>query len=159
MRQNLTSRVLLAVLAAACVALPASGKEKAPKKAAPEPLGESLCPDTISVDQRATAVPDGWEAKSSGATPQLAMVTFYDGPPAERASLKYDSELKQKQNWIATWTLVPGARGYWIECAYVNTTAVLTRRLPAEARTCTVTYERKERTTAGLPAVKHVGCK
>ena len=162
-------RALLALLVMACALSPASVAQvkleaqpkpaAKPSKPAPEPLGESLCPDKISVEQRVTAIPGGWEARSSDATPQLAMVTFYDGPPAERASLKYDSELKQKRNWVATWTLAPSARGYWIQCAYEHTTAMFARRLPADATTCTVIYERKERTAAGLPVIRHVGCK
>lgn len=163
------ARALLVVLVLVLAVSPASVAQTKPeaqpkpaaksKKPAPEPLGESLCPVAVQVEQKVATVPGGWEARQSDAKPQLAMVTFYDGPPAGRASLKYDKEEKQKRDWIATWTLAPGARGYWIECAYDNTTAVLSRRLPADVRTCTVTYERKTRNTAGLPAVKHVGCK
>ena len=80
---------------------------KQPKEVKPkqEPLGESLCPATIGVEQRITAPPEGWEASQSVAKPQLAFVTFFDGPPAERASLKYDREEKQKRDWVAIWTL------------------------------------------------------
>ena len=165
----MAARALLALLVMACVASPVSVAQvklevqpkhaAKPSKPAPEPLGESLCPAMVQVEQSVTAVPGGWEARQSDAKSQLAMVTFYDGPPAERASLKYDSELKQKQNWIATWTLASSAHGYWIECAYEHTTATLARRLPADATTCTVIYERKERTAAGLPVIRHVGCK
>ena len=158
----------------AAVALPAGGAEtKQPKerkparepkqqktpKPKPEPLGESLCPATISVEQRVSGAPDGWEAAQSDAKPQLAMVTFFDGPPAERASLKYDREEREKRDWTAVWTLAPNARGYWIQCAYDHTTAVLSRRLPAEVTGCRVSYERKTQTAAGLPAVRHVACK
>ena len=165
----MTLRALLALLVMACVPSPASVAQvklevqpkpaAKPSKPAPEPLGESLCPALVHVEQSVTAVPGGWEARQSDAKPQLALVTFYEGPPAERASLKYDSELKQKRDWVATWTLAPNARGYWIECAYDHTTATLARRLPADATTCTVIYERRERTTAGLPVIRHVGCK
>ena len=103
--------------------------------------------------------PQGWEPGLSDLKSQLAMVTFFDGPPAERASLKYDSELKQKGNWVATWTLAPNSRGYWIQCAYDNTTAVLSKRLPDTVKTCAVTYERSTKAANALPLVKHVGCK
>jgi hypothetical protein len=132
----------------------------APPKTAPEPLGESLCPATISVEQRVAAVPDGWEASQSAVKPRLSMVTFFDGPPAELASLKYDSEERQqRQYWVATWNLAANSRGYWIQCGYDNTTTTLSRRLPAGATVCKVTYERKVQVTSGLPAVKHVACK
>lgn len=134
--------------------------EKQPKEVKPkqEPLGETLCPATIGVEQRISSAPDGWEAAQSDAKPQLAMVTFFDGPPAERASLKYDREERQKREWVGIWTFAPNSRGYWIQCGYDNTTAVLSRRLPASVRTCKVTYERKTQATSGLPTVKHVGC-
>ena len=62
-------------------------------------------------------------------------------------------------NWVATWTVAPNTRGYWLQCGCDNTTAVPSRRLPDSVRTCKVTYERKTQTTSGLPVVKHVGCK
>lgn len=150
------SRFLVSYLVVhALIALPAGAAQTKPP---PEPLGPTLCPDTINVEQRVTDLPQGWEAGLSDAKPQIEMVTFFDGPPAERASLKYDSELKQKGNWVATWTLASNARGYWIQCAYENTTAVLSRRLPDTAKTCTVTYERSTKAANALPVVKHVGC-
>lgn len=133
--------------------------EAAPPKPAPEPAGPSLCPETINVEQRVTDAPQGWEAGLSGLKTQLAMVTFFDGPPAERASLKHDSELKLRGNWVATWTLAANTRGYWVQCAYDNTTAVLSKRLPETARTCSVTYERSTKAANALPLVKHVECK
>ena len=148
-----SASLLTAALLNAAVS-PAGAAQKPP----PEPLGESLCPATISVEQRVTPVPDGWEASMAAAKPQLAMVTFFDGLPAERASLKYDSEEKQRANWVATWTLAQNARGYWLQCGYDNTTALLSRRLPESVRTCKVIYERKTQATSGLPVVKHVGC-
>jgi len=169
MRTLLRSLLLLSSLAVFGIAAsPADGaepkrppKESKPKEAKPkpEPPGESLCPATISVEQRATAVPEGWEATQSTVTPRIAMVTFFDGPPAERASLKYDSEQKEKREWIATWNLQSGSRGYWIQCGYDGTTMVLSRRLPASVTTCRVTYERRTQAASGLPAVKHVACK
>src|SRR5687768_2547832 len=132
-------------------ASPCVGAPPKASKAAAEPLGESLCPATVSVEQRVAAAPDGWEASLSGAKSQLAMVTFFDGPPAERASLKYDSEEKRKGDWIGTWNLAPSSRGYWIQCAYDSTTAVLSRRLPDGVTACKVTYERRVHVTSGLP--------
>ena len=127
----------------------------------PAPLGPSLCPDSISVEQRlTTAVPEGWEYSLAEGKSLLAAVTFFDGPPAERASLKYDQELKEKREWVATWSLAPNTRGYWVQCTYDHTTGVLSRRLPQEVTSCKVIYERKERAAAsGLPVVKHVACK
>jgi hypothetical protein len=106
-----------------------------------------------------TVVPEGWEAGRSAAAPRLATVTFFDGPPDERVSLKYDREEKQKREWVAIWTLPPNNRGYWVACGYDNTMIVLSRRLPSGVASCTVTYERKSSAAAGLPAIKRIECK
>jgi len=155
-----TSHALLAALVVACT-VAAAAEPKAgrpPKNPAPQAAGESLCLAQAQVEQKVAVVPEGWEARQSDARPQLAKVTFYHGPPAERAALKYDTEEKTKRDWVATWNLAPGARGHWIECAYDHTTVLLVRQLPAHVRTCSVTYERKLRNDAGVPAIKHVSC-
>ena len=147
-------------LSLAVVVILAAPTEAAKPKAAPEvPPGASLCPAEVNVEQRVTDPPQGWEPGLSGLKSQLGMVTFFDGPPAERASLKYDTELKQKGSWVATWNLAATGRGYWIQCAYDNTTAVLSKRLPETVKTCAVTYERNSRAPNALPLVKHVSCK
>lgn len=122
-------------------------------------IGVDTCPQKVEVEQRVTAIPEGWEGGQSTATVPLSSVTFFHGPPAERASLKYDSEDRQKRDRIAFWNLPPSARGYWISCAYENTTTVVARRLPESVRTCSVTYERRKRGLAGLPGIKHISCR
>lgn len=119
----------------------------------------NTCPQKIEVEQRVTSIPDGWDAAQAITTAPFASVTFFDGPPAERAALKYDSEDRQKRDRIALWNLPPNGRGYWISCAYENTTAVVSRRLPENIRSCTVTYDRKKRGAASLPAIKDISCK
>ena len=122
-------------------------------------LARNTCPQKIEVEQRVTSMPEGWEAAQATATVPLASVTFFDGPPSGKASLKYDSEDRQKRDWVAYWNLAPNPRGYWISCGYENTTAVVSRRLPENIRSCAVTYERKKRSKAGLPAIKQISCK
>lgn len=151
--------VYLSYSGAVCLglmALPAAGAQ--PKPAA-QPGVEIPCPPTIGVEQRANAVPQGWEAAEEKRDPRLESVTFFDGPPSERASLKYDREEKQKREWVATWNLPASARGYWIACHYERTTVSLSRRLPGDVKTCQVTYERRVRGAAGLPAIKRIECK
>ena len=117
------------------------------------------CPQKIEVEQRLAAAPEGWDAAQTSATVELASVTFFDGPPSEKASLKYDSEDRQKRDWVAFWNFPPNARGYWISCGYQNTTAVISRRLPENIRSCAVTYERKKRGAGSLPGIKQTSCK
>jgi hypothetical protein len=155
---QLRSYRFLPIALVVLLVLGAASAKAAPPTPAPEPQGPSLCPEAMNVEQRVAETPQGWEAGFSGLKAQIAMVTFFDGPPAERASLKYDSELKQRGGWVATWTLASNTRGYWIQCAYDNTTVVLSKRLPETVKTCNVTYERSTKAANALPLVKHVGC-
>jgi hypothetical protein len=122
-------------------------------------FARNTCPEKIEVEQRVSAIPEGWDAAQATATVPLASVAFFDGPPSGSAALKHDSEDTQKRERFAFWNLPPNARGYWISCGYENTTAVISRRLPENIRSCTVTYERKKRGTGALPAIKNMSCR
>ena len=116
------------------------------------------CPAAISVRQQAAPVP-GWEATYEPGPNHLAVVTFFDGPPAEKASLVFDDEVKAARETRAVWRFPAGGKGIWISCGYEGTTAVLSRRLPVSVRTCTVIYERGVTSAAGLPAISGIECK
>ena len=122
-------------------------------------FARNTCPPKIEVEQRIGVIPKGWEAAQPTTTVSLASVTFFDGPPSEKASLKFDSEDTQKRDRVAFWNLPPNARGYWISCGYQNTTAIISRRLPENIKSCAVTYERRRRSAAGPPAVKDITCR
>jgi len=145
-------RALLACLATTFLACASTG-------IGAQLLATNTCPQKIDVEQRVISPPEGWDGTKDTATVPLASVTFFDGPPSGKASLKYDSEDRQKRDWIAYWNLAPNTRGYWIACGYENTTAVVSRRLPEHIRSCAVTYERKKRGKAGLPVIKSIACK
>ena len=130
-----------------------------PAESGAQLFARNACPQKIEVEQRFGVIPEGWEAAQSAATVVLASVAFFNGPPSEKASLKYDSEDVQKRDRVAVWNLPPNARGYWISCGYQNTTAVISRRLPADIKSCAVTYERKKRSGAPLPAIKDITCR
>ena len=122
-------------------------------------FSRDTCPQKIEVEQRVIATPAGWDAAQTTATVELVSVTFFDGPPSAKAALKYDSEDVQKRDRVGVWNLPPNARGYWISCGYQNTTAVISRRLPADIKSCAVTYERKKRSGALLPGIKDITCR
>ena len=130
-----------------------------PAESGAQLFARNTCPREIEVEQRIGGIPEGWQAAQTTATVALASVTFFDGPPSEKASLKYDSEEMQKRDRVAFWNLPPNARGYWISCGYQNTTAVISRRLPENIKSCAVTYDRRKRGAAGLPAIKDISCK
>jgi hypothetical protein len=116
------------------------------------------CPPSIAVRQAATA-PAGWEVAYDKRANDLAGVTFFDGPPAEEASLVYDEQTSKAGETRAVWRFTPGGKGIWISCSYDGTRAVLSRQLPAAVRTCTVSYEKAVTSTAGLPAIKGIDCR
>jgi hypothetical protein len=136
---------LVTAAAALFVAIPASG-------------ADSLCPDTVSVKQAGTTPAPEWSLSYSTAPTRLEMVTFYNGPPKDEASLAYDSWTDAKETSTAVWKLPKDARGYWIKCSYSGTTLELSKALPPPVSSCRVTYERQAASMAGLPAIKRVAC-
>lgn len=89
----------------------------------------------------------------------LAGITFYDGPPSEKASLVYDKITKAKGEETAIWSFDPNnERQMWIACRYAGTAIELAQTLPRNTTTCSVVYSSQEQ-IAGLPAIKKIACK
>ena len=120
---------------------------------------ESACPATIVVEQRASAPAPEWTVSYSGYETAVAGVTIFDGPPAQQASLVPDSEKQVGDNIIQVWQLPKSDRGYWLQCNYANTTAQISRRLPASVSRCDVVLNHNERFSGGSYVVKRVNCK
>jgi hypothetical protein len=116
------------------------------------------CPPAIEVEQRA-APPVGWSLAAATGPRPLARVTFYDGPPDQLASLKYDDRTERADEWIATWHFPRNPRGYWVTCGYEGTTVTLARELPAAARRCQVIYARIAAWASGLPLIRSMNCR
>jgi len=89
---------------------------------------------------------------------QLAGVTFYDGPPAEKASLVYDDMKKTGRKQVATWRFASGAtRPTWLACTYSGTTIELSKSLPAKVTSCEVVYDSQQQ-ISGLPVIEKMTC-
>lgn len=117
------------------------------------------CPPSITTRQELTSVPAGWKPMLDDASHDLAGITFYDGPPAEKASLVYDRIERGKGVETAIWTFAPQKdRPIWVTCSYAGTAVQLARSLPSQTTTCTVVYDSKEH-IAGLPAIKKITCR
>lgn len=117
------------------------------------------CPATIATRQELKAPVFGWTATQGSASGDLAGITFYDGTPAEGASLVYDKITRGKAEQTATWTFAPRTgRQIWIGCSYSGTSIQLTKSLPASVTTCSVVYDPNQQ-IAGLPSIKRIACK
>jgi hypothetical protein len=123
---------------------------------AAEPI---TCPASVNTRQELTSPVADWTAMKGDLPHNLAGITFYDGPPAEKASLVYDNIKKVKAEQIATWTFDPhNARQTWIACSYAGTIIELARTLPPQTTTCSVTYDTQE-SIAGMPVIKKISCR
>lgn len=120
---------------------------------------ESACPKNIVVEQKASAPVSDWSVSYSGYDTAVQGVTIFDGPPAEQASLVPDNEKTVGDDVIQTWQLSKSDRGYWLQCNYANTTAQISRRLPAGVERCEVVYDHNMHFAGGGYVVKSVNCK
>ena len=127
--------------------------------AVPWPIaGAQACPDVVNVNQALSAPIAGWTATLDDTPLRLARVTFYDGPPEERASLVPDQTRRDAGQEIETWHLTPSTnRQIWIACGYANTGVMLAQSLPRTTRSCSVTYILKQ-SVAGMPLIKKIVC-
>jgi len=119
---------------------------------------DSFCPETVSVKQAGLAPAPEWSLSYSTTPIQLEIVTFYNGPPKDEASLVYDSWIDAKDSSTATWKFPKDPRGYWIKCSYRGTTLELSKALTPTVSSCRVTYDRQTKSSAGLPAIKRIVC-
>lgn len=119
----------------------------------------TLCPPAVKTGQQLTAPVAGWAAMQDDAPHQLAGITFYDGPPAEKASLVYDRMQRGKAEQVATWSFdAHRGREIWVACSYSGTAIQLTRSLPKGTVTCSVSYDPQVQLD-GQPMIKKVSCK
>ena len=101
----------------------------------------------------------GWTATQDDTPHQLAGITFYDGPPQEKASLAYDNMMKTAAKQIGKWSFTPVAsRQTWISCSYSGTSVELAKSLPPKTSACEVTYDPRQQ-VAGLPLIEKISCR
>lgn len=119
----------------------------------------TLCPTIIRVRQELVVPVAGWTPAQSDIPIQLAGITFYDGPPAEKATLAYDQMTKAGRKQVASWRFTAASgRANWMSCNYSGTTIELARTLPSKTTSCEVTYDPQQQ-IAGLPLIEKITCK
>ena len=119
---------------------------------------ELACPDTLEVQQRANT-PNGWNASYNEQAPRLTGVTVFDGPPANRASVKYNYRRQIARELNLIWNLTYNPRSYYVQCQYERTTALISAALPAGTRGCQVVFDKNTTYPGGGMAVKRMVCR
>lgn len=125
------SRLSLAALTATCAAF-----------TGPQALAAPLlltCPATLSATASAQA-PAGWEAVPSMQPGAFSGIGLFSGHPREMAALVPDRQSRRGKQLVSTWDLPGGSEGYWLACAYTQTSLQLAQRLPAGLTRCTAAY-------------------
>lgn len=136
------------VLIAAGISLSAAGAAAA----APQ------CPAEISAKQELFSAQQGWQGQQGTSTHRHARITFYDGSPAEQASLAPDETRRLSGKEVSTWRFGRSSkRAIWIECGYAGTSISLSQELPAGTRSCSITFDPKVR-LSGLPRIEKLDC-
>jgi hypothetical protein len=99
------------------------------------------CPTQLPVSQTVTGTIAGWTAQNQQGSYPFTRVAFYPGPPTENALIVPTVEYKAPAGLHDGWDLPPRAGGYWMTCAYGNTTATVSRKLADDVDFCQADYD------------------
>ena len=147
-----SSIVSTAALLASAVALAASAPAHAPvppaapasamaaSSAAPATLSDA-CPAQLPVKQTVSEAMPGWTPLDQQGSHPFVRVAFYPGPPAEASLIVPTVEYKGQSGLHDGWDLPRRAGGYWMTCAYGNTTATVARQLAEDVDFCQADYD------------------
>ncbi len=123
---------------------------------APSPMLADACPAQLPVKQTvATAIP-GWTPLDQQGSYPFQRVAFYPGAPGDAgaALIVPTLEFKGQAGLHDGWDLPRRSGGYWMACAYGNTTATVARKLADDVDFCQADYDGRFLTLV----VKHWSC-
>ena len=106
------------------------------------------CPPYISVSQKMATPLPGWDIRrynNDAELMRLSAVTFYAGPPSEKAELTPSDDNTVENKSISKWKLhrkPNDGQKFWMECFYSSTNMALSKRLPGSVKECSVFYDR-----------------
>lgn len=164
---------LLAVATVRAAPTPASAPTHAAVPAPPRPVAPSAsaatlpavtsisdaCPALLPVTQTIAETIAGWTPLNQQGNHAFVRIAFYPGPPADTRLIVPTIEFQGSAGLHDGWYLPPRQGGYWMTCAYANTTATVTRPLPAGIDFCQADYDKRfvtlvvRRWTCGLRRV------
>jgi hypothetical protein len=164
MRQATGNRPSIALAAAllASAGTPAATPVAPPLAAVPAsvaaasaPLSDA-CPAQLPVTQTVSQPIPGWAALDQRGSYPFTRVAFYPGSPADASAslIVPTTEYKGAAGLHDGWNLPHRAAGYWVTCAYANTTAVVLRKLADDVDFCFADYDGRFLTLV----VRHWSC-
>jgi hypothetical protein len=109
--------------------------------AAPAATLSDACPAQLPVKQTVSETIAGWTALDQQGNHPFVRVAFYPGPPAESSLIVPTVEYKGQTGLHDGWELPRRPGGYWMTCAYGNTTATVARRLADNVDFCQADYD------------------
>jgi len=94
------------------------------------------CPETLAESALADRLPAGWELRSVPGELAVQRAAFYDGDPAGQGTHAPQATRRAGSTETSTYVFAGDGESAWIGCFYGDTSAVVTRRLPADVRQC-----------------------
>lgn len=152
--------------AATCFSLALAATAIAPARAAPPAVVASApgaapskalvdaCPAQLPVRQSVSEPVDGWTPVDQHGNYPFVRVALYPGPPGESSLIVPTVEYRGQAGLHDRWELPRRSGGYWVTCAYGNTSATLARKLPDDVDFCLADYDGRFMTLV----VKHWSC-
>ena len=119
------------------------------------PLSDA-CPAQLPVTQTVSQSIADWTPLDQRGSNPFVRVAFYPGSPADPglSLIVPTTEYKGAAGLHDGWELPRRAGGYWVTCAYANTTAVVTRKLADDVDFCFADYDGRFLTLV----VRHWSC-
>ena len=122
--------------------------------AAPSRALVDACPAQLPVRQTVSEPVDGWTPLNQQGSYPFVRVAFYPGPPADTGLIVPTVEFRGQAGLHDRWELPRRDGGYWMTCAYANTSATLARKLADDVDFCLADYDGRFMTLV----VKHWSC-
>jgi hypothetical protein len=141
--------IALAIAQAAPPARPAAVDAASRAAAVPSAAGASAasgplvdaCPAQLPVHQTVSEPVDGWTPMNQQGNYPFVRVAFYPGPPADSSLIVPTAEFRGQAGLHDRWELPRRNGGYWMTCAYGNTSATLARKLADDVDFCLADYD------------------
>ena len=112
------------------------------------------CPAQLPVRQTVADTIAGWTPMNQQGSYPFVRVAFHPGMPVDGDLIVPTVEFKGQAGLHDGWDLPHRDSGYWMTCAYANTTATIARKLADDVDFCQADYDGRFLTLV----VKHWSC-